>query len=79
MIKVREIECYKTADGKIFEDEDAAKAHAADLIGEELDSLLRLCGLDITRSQQYKALLTLLNKHKETAGIINKLHALINY
>jgi hypothetical protein len=79
MIRVKEVECYKTADGRIFEDEDKAKAHAMDLVGMELDGLFLLSGLDITRSQQYKAQLTLLGKEKETAEIINRLHALINY
>lgn len=79
MISIKEVECYKTADGRVFECEDKAKAHAADLIGEELDRLFLLTELDITRSQQFKALLTLLDKEKETAKIINRLHALINY
>lgn len=79
MISIKEIECYKTADGSIFECEDKAKAHAGNLIGAELDGLFLLTGLDITRSQQYKALLTLLSKEKETAKILNRLHTLINY
>ena len=41
-MKNEEITAYKTPDGEIFEDEDKANKHFSDLLGEELDGLMRL-------------------------------------
>lgn len=54
---MREITAYIAADGSLHEDEEAARAKDDDLLGQTLDGLLRLFNLDITRRQEYKAIL----------------------
>ncbi len=76
---LREIEGYKTYDGNLFEDEDQALAHATDLLGAELDGLFLLAEVDITRNQQFKALMTLLGKRKELNSVITKIHNLLQF
>ena len=71
---LREIEGYKTYDGNLFEDEDQA-----DLLGAELDGLFLLAEVDITRNQQFKALMTLLGKRKELNSVITKIHNLLQF
>lgn len=74
-----EVECYKTYDGKLFECEKAAQAHADDLLGVELDGLLKLFKLDITRTQEYRALLGLLKNRQELARSIRVIHSILTY
>lgn len=62
---MQEITAYRCADGSIYADEDKAKAHEDDLLGQELDELLRLCELDITRNQSFKGILCAMKKRKE--------------
>lgn len=59
---MKKINAYQCSDGKIFSDENKAKAHEDDLLGQELDGLLRLFELDITRNQEYKAILCAMKK-----------------
>jgi len=72
-------ECYKTFDGLLFEDEDKAKVHDDDILGRELDGLLKLAEIDITRNTEYKALLKWMNSRKELTKAIDKLHAILHY
>jgi hypothetical protein len=60
-----EITAYQCADGSLFLDESNAKAHEDDLLGQEIDGLLKLYGLDITRAQEYKGCLSVMGKRKE--------------
>ena len=60
-----EISAYKCCDGMMFEDEEKAREHEDDLLGQELEGLLRLFDLDISRNQEYKALLSVMKKRKE--------------
>lgn len=76
---VQPIDAYRTHDGRLFECEKAAAEHAADLLGAELDGLLRLAELDITRQQEYKALMTWLNNRQELKASIAAIHSLLNY
>lgn len=62
---MQEITAYQCADGSIHSDEDKARAHEEDLLGQELDGLLRLFKLDISRSQEYRALLAAMKERKE--------------
>lgn len=62
---MREIHAYQCADGSLFTDESKAKAHDDDLLGQEIDGLLKLYCLDITRNQEYKGCLSVMGKRKE--------------
>lgn len=76
---MREIVCFKTYDGELFEDENAAIEHAENLLGEQLDGLLKLFNLDITRNQEYKALIQLLKRKPELKPAIAAINALLDY
>ena len=76
---IRSIVCYKTSDGQVFESEAKAKEHAENLLGEELDGLFQLAKLDITRHQQFKALLELLYHKKELAASIDSIYKLLHF
>lgn len=77
---MRSIECYKTSDGKVFEDEDKARAHEDDLIGEELDEFFRLhFDLDTYRSDVFKGLLKAIKDRKALANTCRKILAVIDY
>ena len=60
-----EISAYKCCDGMMFEDEEKAREHEDDLLGQELEGLLRLFNLDISRNQEHKAILSVMNKRNE--------------
>ncbi len=62
---MKEITAYRSADGTIHLIEEKAKEHDDDLRGQELDGLLRLSDLDITRTQKYKELLSLMKKRAD--------------
>ena len=49
----------------MFEDEEKAREHEDDLLGQELEGLLRLFNLDISRNQEHKAILSVMNKRNE--------------
>ena len=76
---MHEIICYKTFDGKLFENEDEAKAYTEDKLGEELDGLLKLFKLDVARNQEYRALLQLLKNKKELEKSINAISEILDY
>lgn len=59
---MQEITAYRCSDGSIHSDENKAQAHEDDLLGQELDGLLRLFELDITRNQEFKAILCVMKK-----------------
>ncbi|MCK9530443.1 MAG: hypothetical protein M0R77_07770 [Gammaproteobacteria bacterium] len=79
MSQYKTVECYKTFDGKLFENEEQAKAHADDILGEELDGLLKLANLDITRTQEYKALLAWMKDRENLTKTINQLYNILNF
>jgi hypothetical protein len=68
------IEAFQVSDGRIFADEDTAKQAQDDIIGEELDGLLKMFDLDITRPQQHRALLLVMKNRKE---LLNTLRTLV--
>ena len=62
---MKAIECYKTSDGKVFEDEEKAQAHEEDMIGEELESLLmHVMELNTGRSEVFKGIMKAINNKK---------------
>lgn len=74
------IEVYKTPDGKLFEDDIAAKRHEEDLIGEEIDNLLRLVlKLDVNRRQLVAGFSAAMFDRKELIKSINALHYYLNF
>lgn len=75
---MKEITAYLCADGSIYENERAAVAHDDDLLGAELDGLLRLFELDITRHQEYRALLCVMNKRGELLKSVNSIAQILN-
>lgn len=79
MNNYREVECFKTCDGKLFESERQAKDHADDLLGQELDGLLKLAKIDITRTQEYKALMAWMDDRENLKRTIDKLHSILNF
>ena len=74
-----EISAYKCCDGMMFEDEKKAREHENDLLGQELDGLLRLFDLDISRNQEYKALLSVMKKRKELSESISAILNILNH
>ena len=72
-------ECYKTSDGQLFEDEDKAIAHDNDILGQELDQLLKLAEIDITRNMECGALLRWMSRRKELTESIDMLHAILHH
>ena len=76
---MKEIIYYKTFDGSLFENELQAINHTEDRLGMELDGLLKLFCLDITRNQGYKAILQLLRRDKELKAQLNLIINILNY
>ena len=72
-------ECYKTSDGRLFEDEDKAIAHDNDILGQELDGLLKLAEMDIARNMECRALLRWMSRRKELTESIDMLHAILHH
>ena len=65
---MKTIEAYESADGAIHRDEDAARARDDDLIGEELDGLIRhTLALDVTHPQIFKAVVRALQTPQRKA------------
>ena len=63
----------------IFEDEEKAREHEDDLLGQELHGLLRLFELDIPRNQEYKALLRVTKKRKELLESLTAIFKILNH
>jgi len=62
---MQEITAYRCSDGSIHANKTKAQAHEDDLLGQELDGLLRLFELDITRNQEFKGILCAMKKRPE--------------
>ena len=60
-----EISAYQCSDGSMHTDEEKARAHEDDLLGQEIDGLLRLFALDITRVQEHRGLLRVMQNRKD--------------
>lgn len=76
---MQSIQAYKTADGKLFTDESKAKAHEQDLLGQELDGLLKLFNLDITRQEEYRALLQLMKRQEELKQSVKMILSILEH
>ena len=62
---MREITAYQCSDGSLHTDEEKARAYEDDLLGQELDGLLRLFAIDITRVQEHRGLLRVMQNRKD--------------
>ena len=78
-MKTIETSAYKTPDGSIFEDEDKAIKHYDDLLGEELDGLMRLSRINLTRTDEYKLIVGWMAQPKELRKAINSIYKLVNF
>ena len=76
---MKTIEAILCCDGSIFTNEAKAKAHEEDLLGQEVDGLLRLFCLDITRNQEYKGCLSAMAKRKELKQSARAILAIIEH
>jgi hypothetical protein len=73
------INAYQCSDGSLFTKEDLATAHEDDLLGQEIDGLLKLYGLDITRNQEFKGCLAVMNKRKELFEAVCAILKILNH
>jgi hypothetical protein len=76
---MREISAYQCSDGALFTDENKAKAHEEDLLGQELDGLLRLFELDISRNQEFKGILSAMKRREEVKTAAAAILAILNH
>jgi hypothetical protein len=54
---IKQIEAYRTSDGRLFDDEDKARDHQTDIIGQLLDNLLPHDDRgNVTQSDRYNIL-----------------------
>mgnify|MGYP000954804026 CR=1 FL=1 len=74
-----EISAFQCSDGTIFECENKAKEHEDNLLGQELDGLLRLFELNIGRHEEYKALIRVMNKRKELKEAATLILKILNH
>ena len=76
---MQEISAYQCSDGALFTNEDKAKAHEEDLLGQELDGLLRLFELDISRNQEFKGILSAMKRREEVKTAAAAILAILNH
>lgn len=69
----KQITSFATIDGKLFVSENDASKHAQDLLGQDLEALVNLAIPDATRSENFRAVMTLLQESNR-----EKLKTLIN-
>jgi hypothetical protein len=76
---MQEINAYQCSDGALFTDEKKAKAHEDDLLGQEIDGLLKLYRLDISRNQEFKGCLSVMGKRQELKEAAAAILAILNH
>lgn len=76
---MREVTAYISADGKLHENEAAAIAADDDLLGQELDGLLRLFKLELSRHQEYKGLLSAMKSRAELLKAARAIVAILEH
>jgi hypothetical protein len=70
---MKTITAYQSSDGMLFHDERKCRQHQTDIIGADIDGLLMMFELDITRSQQFKAVLTVMGKQPDLISVLRAL------
>ena len=75
----RAVTSFATSDGKLFECKNAARKHARDLLGQELDALVSLAIPDMTRAENYKAAMNLLEESNrgELKNLIHSINEIL--
>lgn len=76
---MREVSVFECADGSFHSDQKKAIAHDDDLLGAELDGLLRLFELDTTRNQDYRALILVMKKREKLKSAIKSILAILEH
>jgi hypothetical protein len=76
---MREITAFLCSDGMIFHDEANAKIHDEDLLGQEIDGLLRIYCLDITRTQEYKGCLSAMKNRAELKKSVTAILSILEH
>lgn len=77
---MRQIVAYQSSDGQIFTDEDKAITHDNDLIGEEIDGLLRLVlKLDVNRYDLVHGFTAAMKNKKPLIECIAKIHFILQH
>lgn len=78
---MRTIEAYQCADGSLHTSEEKAKAHDDDLLGQELDGLLKMFRFDgsVTRSMEYRALLAIMSDRAELLKVLRGIVAILEH
>lgn len=76
---MKEISAYKTADGLLFDSEKQAQQHEDDLLGEELDGLMKLFPMDIYRGTLQKAIIHAMNNKKELKCCLENILQLLDF
>lgn len=76
---MKEITAYQCSDGAIFNDDRNAKTHEDDLLGQEIDGLLKLYKLDISRNQEYKGCLSVMQNRAELRKSVSLILAILEH
>ena len=78
-MKSEEITAYQTPDGEIFTDENKADKHYSDLLGEQLDGLMRLSKIQLKRTDEFKLIMGWIDQPDELKKAICKIHSIIKF
>lgn len=73
---MREVTGYECSDGSVFTDESKARAHETDLLGQELDGLLKMFQFDgglVTRSMEYRALMAIMKDREKLLTVVRRI------
>jgi len=61
---MKTVEAFECVDNKLFTDKRKAQEHEADLLGQEVEKLLKLYELDTPRHREVKGCLAVLDKRQ---------------
>lgn len=70
---MKTIEAYQSSDGQLFTDAVQCRKHQDDIIGADIDGLLQMFELDISRNQQFKAVLCVMKKRDSLTYVLREL------
>lgn len=77
----KEVMRFMTMDGKLFASEDDAIKHSQDLLGQDLEALVSLAIPDATRSENFRAVMTLLQEsnREELKNLIHSINEKLRF
>ncbi len=76
---MKKILAYVCHDGEVFTDHAKALEHDEDKLGEELDGLLKLFKLELTRSQEHKALIQIMDNRVTLQAQLEIILSVLNH